>query len=119
LSTQVLGCKECEASFRLANPRREKGPAGFRATIEPLIKAFPDIRYELEGLVAEEGKVAVRWTWHGTQTGQVRNIAATGKKISNDGMAIFTVEGGKITCSATQTDRLGFLQKLGVLPADL
>jgi steroid delta-isomerase-like uncharacterized protein len=100
------------------DPPGEKGPAGFRATIEPLIKAFPDIRYELGDMVAEEDKVAVQWTWHGTQTGQFRNTPATGKLVTDDGMAIFTLKEGKITGGAILTDRLGFLQKLGVLPAD-
>ena len=100
-------------------PQGQKGPAAFRATIEPLLKAFPDIHYTIKDLVAEDDKVAISWTWHGTQTVQFRNIPATGKAISNEGMAIFVLKDGKIVSAFTQTDRLGFLQGLGALPADL
>ena len=100
-------------------PQGQKGPAAFRATIEPLLKAFPDIHYTIKDLVAEEDKVAISWVWHGTQTVQFRNIPATGKAITNEGIAIFVLKDGKIVSALTQTDRLGFLQGLGALPADL
>ena len=106
-------------SADFTGPQGQKGPAAFRTTIEPLLKAFPDIHYTIKDLVAEEDKVAISWTWHGTQTVQFRNIPATGKAISNEGMAIFVLKDGKIVSAFTQTDRLGFLQGLGALPADL
>jgi hypothetical protein len=34
-------------------------------------------------------------------------------------MAVFVLKDGKIVSAATQTDRLGFWQGLGLLPADL
>jgi len=100
-------------------PQGEKGPAGFRANIELLLKAFPDIHYTIKDLVGEDDKVAVNWTWQGTQTGSFRNIPATGKSITNDGMAVFGLKDGKIVRAETLTDRLGFWQGLGLLPADL
>ena len=100
-------------------PQGEKGPAAFRVTIEPLLKAFPDIHYTIKDLVAEDDKVVISWIWHGTHTGQFRNIPATGKAVSNEGMAIFVLKDGKIVGASIQTDRLGFLQGLGALPADL
>ncbi len=100
-------------------PQGEKGPAGFQATIEPLLKAIPDIHYTIKDLVAEDDKVMADWTLRGTQTGPFRNIPATGKPVINDGMAVFVLKDGKIVSATTQTDRLGFLQGLGVLPADL
>ena len=106
-------------SADFTGPQGQKGPAAFRTTIEPLLKAFPDIHYTIKDLVAEEDKVAISWVWHGTQTVQFRNIPATGKAISNEGMAIFVLKDGKIVSAFTQTDRLGFLQGLGALPADL
>jgi steroid delta-isomerase-like uncharacterized protein len=100
-------------------PQGERGPAGFRTNIEPLTQAFPDIHFTIKDLVGEEDKVMINWTWKGTQTGQFRNIPATGKSVTSNGMAVFVLKDGKIASSAVQTDRLGFLQGLGVLPADL
>lgn len=97
----------------------KKGAAAFEEPIAPLIKAFPDIQWEIEDLFGEGDKVVVRWKWRGTHTGPFRNYTATGKTITNDGMAVFECKDGKIINAQVQTDRLGFLQELDVLPLDL
>ncbi|HWK04470.1 MAG TPA: ester cyclase [Puia sp.] len=96
-----------------------RGVAAFEAPVAPLIQAFPDIQWKIEELVAGGDKVVVRWKWTGTHTGPFQGYAATGKRISNDGMAIFELKGGKVTGAQVQTDRVGFLQQLGALPSDL
>ncbi len=97
----------------------KKGPAAFEGTLVGLIKAVPDIQWKIEDLIGEVDKVVVRWKWHGTSTGQYNNFAATGKSITNTGIAIFEFKNGKIISSQVETDRLGFLQELDVLPVDL
>jgi steroid delta-isomerase-like uncharacterized protein len=97
----------------------QRGPAAFQAIFDPLIHAFPDIRYTVEDMVAEGDKVAVRWTWQGTHQALFRNIPATGKVVSTEGISIFGFRDGKIISAATLTDRLGFLEKLGVVNANL
>ena len=97
----------------------QKGPDGFRVPIGPLLDAVPDIHYIIKDLVAEDDKVVIRWTWLGTHTFAFRNIPATGKTISNEGMAVFVLKDGKIASANVQTDRLGFLQAVGALPADI
>lgn len=96
-----------------------KGPEGFAGNVVPLINAFPDIRWEIEDLIEEGNKIVVRWKWEGTQTGQYRNIPATGKKITNTAIAIYEFKDGKIANLHVQTDRLGFLQELDVLPVEI
>lgn len=96
----------------------QRGSQAFLAGIAALHAAFPDLHYTLESLVAEDDRVAVRWTWRGTHTGAFRTIAPTGKQISNSGQAIFTFVEGKIASTSLQTDRLGFLVALGVIPDD-
>jgi len=97
--------------------RGEKGIGSFQAQISGLITAFPDIHYQLEDLFCAGEKVAVRWTWKGTHKGAFRNYPPTGKTITNQGMAIFDCRDGKIIGAHLQTDQLGFLQQLGVVPA--
>jgi hypothetical protein len=48
----------------------------------------------------------------------VDGLAATNNAVTSVGMAIFELVGGKITATSLQTDRLGFLQALGVIPYD-
>jgi steroid delta-isomerase-like uncharacterized protein len=98
--------------------RGGKGVAAFEEPIGQLIKAFPDIQWTIETLVADGDQVAVRWKWQGTHENQFATFAATHKTISNDGMAIFELRDGKIIKSSIQTDRLGFLQALNVVPVD-
>lgn len=94
------------------------GVSAFKANLEPLIHAFPDIHYELTSVVAADDKVAVSWQWTGTSTNAFLHYPATGKKITNDGMAIFSFSNGRITGSTVQTDRLGFLLSMDVLSPD-
>ena len=96
-----------------------KGPASFEVTVIALIKAMPDVQWKIQELLGEDEKVVVRWKIQGTQTGIFNGFPATGNTVSSDGMAIFEFEAGKIIRSAVQTDRLGFLQQIDVLPTDL
>jgi len=94
----------------------ERGPGAFEQVIARLRSAFPDIHYTIEGILAEGDEVAVRWHWSGTHRGLFRGIAPTGRSLTNGGAAIFRVHGGKIVGAALETDRLGFLQSIGVVP---
>lgn len=96
-----------------------KGAASFEAPIIALIKAIPDVQWKIRELLGEDEKVVARWTVKGTQTGLFNGFPATGRTVSSDGMAIFEFEAGKIIRITVQTDRLGFLQQIDVLPTDL
>ena len=99
--------------------RGVKGAAGFEIPILALRQALPDVHWSLEELVGEGDKVMVRWQVQGTHTGPFQHVAATGKTVGNDGMAVYTLKEGKVIETQVLTDRLGFLQALEVLPLDL
>jgi steroid delta-isomerase-like uncharacterized protein len=99
--------------------RGAKGPAAFEAPLVDLIKGFPDLQWNIQELVGGGDNVVVRWKLQGTHTGQYQHYPITGKTISNDGMAIFSLKDARIVSAQVQTDRLGFLQELEVLPMDL
>ncbi len=78
-------------------------PLGELEGIEPIkeyiaaIKsAFPDILFTIEDLFGEEDLIACRWTLVGTQTGEFRGRAPTGKRIQVPGNTIFRMSGGSI-----------------------
>ncbi|MGO4293057.1 ester cyclase [Chitinophaga sp. RAB17] len=108
-----------QISEEFAGAGGAKGVKGFIDPFMPLINAFPDIQYKLITLVSEGDKVVVRWKWTGTQTGTFRNVPATGKTISSDGISIYEFKNGKIVGSDVQLDRLGILQSLDVVPANI
>ena len=100
-------------------PQGERGPTGFAQTIAMLRAGFPDIRFTVEAVVADGDDVAVRWTWHGTHTGTFRAWAPTGKAVTDTGMAFYRLERGRVVRAWVETNRLGVLQQIGAVPADL
>ena len=96
-----------------------KGAAGFEEPVKILINAFPDIQWNIKEIVSDDHRVAVRWIWEGTHTGQFQQFETTGKTVSNEGVGIYEFKDGKIVDAKILTDRLDFLQQLGVVPYDL
>ena len=95
----------------------EKGASGFAGTIGDLRTGFPDIRFDLEDVIAEGDRVTVRWTWQGTHEGPFRGLAPSLKPVTTAGIAIYQIRDDKIVRSWLQTDRLGVLQQIGLIPA--
>lgn len=100
-------------------PRGEKGPEGFAGTVRGLRSGVPDIRFTIDELVAEGDAVVVHWTWRGTHTGTLNGFAPSHKHLTNPGLALYHLKEGKIVRGTLQTDRLGLLQQIGVVPLDL
>src|SRR4051794_5019194 len=94
----------------------DKGAAGFKSVVVGLRAAFPDLHYTVDNVLAEGDQVAVRWHWTGTHQGSFRGFPPTGKAVTNTGAGIFRLGGGKIVASVLETDRLGFLEQIGVVP---
>ena len=97
----------------------DKGPAGFKSVIIGLRTAFPDLHYTIDDVVAEGDQVAVRWHWTGTHKAPFRAFPATGKAVSNTGAGIFRFKDRKIVTAVLETDRLGFLEQIGAVPANV
>ena len=93
-----------------------KGPEGFRASVLPLRQGFPDLHFTIQDIVVEDSRAVVRWIWKGTHSGPFAGIAPTGRQVSNEGIAIYRIEDGKIAEAWSQMDRLGVLQQIGALP---
>jgi predicted ester cyclase len=70
----------------------ERYAAGLRAVID----AFPDYRWEIEDLVVDGDLLAARLTAAGTQTGAFRGIAATGRRIETQELAMYRITDGRI-----------------------
>jgi steroid delta-isomerase-like uncharacterized protein len=101
-----------------APPQGGRGPQAFGQAMQALRTGFPDIAYQVDHIVAQGDRVAVRWTWRGTHTGPFRSFAPTGKRVENSGTAFFEIRDGKIASGQIDTDRLGFLQGIGAIPYD-
>ena len=100
-------------------PNGQKGSTQFFDQIKALRTGFPDIKWTVEDLVAEGDKVVIRSSWKGTHTGPFRNYDITRKAITNSAIAVYGLKNGKITRSWLETDRLGFLIAIDVLPDNI
>jgi steroid delta-isomerase-like uncharacterized protein len=91
--------------------------AGWKAFIGAFLSGFPDFRIEIEDVLAEGDRVAVRWAFNGTHTGDFLGVAPSGKRVHMDAVEINRVAGGKVAEHWVALDQLGLLQQLGALPA--
>ena len=79
--------------------------------------AFPDVKFTIDrGMLARANRVTLQWTITGTHQGEFMGIAATGKKVTNTGISIFTFAKGKIVDSYGMWDPLNLWRQLGVDP---
>ena len=77
-------------------------------------KAFPDLAFSIEELIAVEDRVIVRIILRGTHEGEYRGIPATGNKIVGSGIIIGRIENGKFVEDRGEFDMLGMLMQLGM-----
>ena len=78
--------------------------------------AFPDMKIEIQDIIAEGDKVVVRNITTETHKGYFVNIPPTGKKISTSATVILRVDNGKIQEEWSMSDTLVLYQQIGLLP---
>ena len=82
-----------------------------------LLGAFSDIEFVVEDAFQDGDKIAKRWVFRGTHTGELNGIPATGKRVTFVGATLARMVDRKIVEERDFMDDLGFLQQLGVIPA--
>ncbi len=97
-------------------PGQGDGREGLKRRVSMLIEAL-DPRFTIEDVVAEPGKVVVRWTHTGRHVGPFMGIPATGREFRIAGIDIHRLEGGRMAEHWHVVDQLSMLQQLGLLPA--
>ena len=80
-------------------------------------ESFPDWYSTFEELIAEEDRVAERWTGRGTHRGELQGIPPTGKQVEVPGSVFYRISGGKIVEFRGQLDMMSLMQQLGVIAA--
>jgi steroid delta-isomerase-like uncharacterized protein len=78
--------------------------------------AFPDFRWTIEDMIAEEDKVVFRSTFRGTHKNNLADIAPTGKKVDVTVMQIARIVDGRVVEFWHYPDEFGLRQQLGVIP---
>jgi steroid delta-isomerase-like uncharacterized protein len=94
----------------------QTGPELYKLRVGELTNSFPDLRFTIEDMIAEKGKVVASWTFSGTHKGEFMDIPASGSKVSVEGITIHHITNGKILDSYARWDALGLMRQLGDVP---
>jgi predicted ester cyclase len=97
-------------------PGTPPGREGFRQQVLAWRHAFPDITLRIDRLVGQDNTVAVAWTGVGTHRGELMGIPPTGIAGQTTGMSFNHFADGRLVERWGNSDDLGLLQQLGVIP---
>lgn len=98
------------------SPDSGRGPESVKYASMLFRRAFPDLRYTIEEMVAEGDRVAMRWVVEGTHTGEYFGFPPTGKRVVFKGTEIVRFSQGKVAERWVNWDTLGLFQQLGIIP---
>ncbi len=97
-------------------PGVEPGLESIKQFYYPFWAAFPDCALTLGNVIAEGDKIACDYTVSGTHQGAFMGIPPTGKAVSFTGCTIMQFANGKCVERWTQSDFMGLMKQLGVIP---
>jgi steroid delta-isomerase-like uncharacterized protein len=93
------------------------GGKGYLGLVHWMRKGFSDVQWKLEEMVAEEDRVAVRWTMSGTHDGEFMGFKPTGKKISICVMNFYYFnEEGKVVNDIAAEGMIGISRGIDACP---
>jgi predicted ester cyclase len=88
------------------------GPEGFKTVHRTFCGAFPDLHMDIEDIVFDGDRAAIRWKATMTHTGDHLGFKATGKVGSMTGASFLVTDGSKILDAWNYMDLQAFIQRL-------
>ncbi len=96
--------------------RIKPGVAGLRDHYNGLLKGFPDMRVDIDDIMADGEKVIHRFTFSGTHRGEFLKVPPTGKSVRASGVHIHLFKDGKCVEVWQVLDTFAFLSQIGAVP---
>jgi len=96
-------------------PAPVHGPEGVRQMLTMMFTAFPDLRFEVEQILASGDHVVARLRITGTQQGSFLGIAPTNKQVSWQACNVVELRDGKAIRGRLYSDNVSLFRQLGVL----
>ena len=90
--------------------------AEYAARLPGFLASMPALRYEVEDVIAEGDRVAVRLTSSATHTGHFMGMPASGKRYEIGEIHIFRIRDGRVSEHWHQADFMGMMKQLGSSP---
>ena len=88
------------------------GPEAFKGVHRTFCGAFPDLHVDIEDIVSEGDRVAVRWRVTMTHLGDDLGFPASGQKATLDGSSFLIAKNNQVTEGWNQMDLGALMQKL-------
>ncbi len=86
---------------------------GPRRAVQTLRAGLPNLRIEINDLLVDSDRVAVRWTATGSHEGELLGFAPTGNTVSFNAIYIYRISGGRIAEVWASPDAMGLIRQLG------
>jgi len=99
------------------DPGHVGGVEDVKFHLSALRRAFPDITFRVDDMIAQGDDIVVRWTADCTHTGDYFGIPPTNKSATITGMNTWHMADGKAAEGWVNRDDIGLLQQLGVIPS--
>ena len=89
---------------------------GLKTFVADYLKAFPDLTFTIDDLVAEGDRVVWRFVGTATHNGPLMGIPASGRKAAVPGIVVFRVANDRIAEAWLNLDVMTMLQQIGAMP---
>lgn len=99
------------------SPADRHGTQEYKELAAMYRSAFPDLRTNVEDIIAQGDKLVVRWSARGTQEGDLMGIPPTHRQINFRGVDIFRFYSGKIQEQWINYNALSAFHQMGAIPA--
>lgn len=95
-------------------------PDGVRAFFSELFAAVPDFDMQVQDMVVQKDRAAVRWRATGTFGGATPfgGIQPNGARIELEGCDVLTISDGLIDCNDAFSDSMAFARQIGMMPPE-
>src|SRR5438874_4363807 len=95
-------------------------PDGVRAFFTELFAAVPDFDLQVEDMVVDKGRAAVRWRATGTFCGEqpFKSFEPNGARLDLEGCDVLQIEDGLIVAIDAFSDSMAFARQIGAMPAE-
>jgi len=97
-------------------PGFEPNLEGVKKMFKAYLAAFPDLKFEVNMMLAKGDKVVSYITMSGTQKGPFMDMPASGKKFNTKAIDIIRFKDGKAVEHWGVTDSMAMMQQLGAVP---
>src|SRR5258708_39927743 len=98
-------------------PAAVRGPDAVRQEVQMYVRAFSDLRFEVEQILSSGDYVTMRWMATGTHDGELMGIPPTNKRVVTHGCTVEEVRNGKLVREWIYWDTGNLLRQIGVLPS--